>query len=69
MPRARKVVDVIRIEKKWLSSSEAKTYLDCSDNFLQKLREEAQISFSRFGGKFWYELNSIEKFIQKHKVV
>lgn len=69
MPRARKIAEIIRIEKKWLSSSEVKRYLDCSDNFLQKLREEAQISFSRFGGKFWYELESIEKFIQKHKVV
>lgn len=69
MTRAKKIVEIARIEKKWLSSSETKRYLDCSDNFLQKLREEAQLSFSCFGGKYWYELSSIDKFIQKHKVV
>lgn len=69
MPRAKKVMEIARIEKKWLSSSETKRYLDCSDNYLQKLREEAQVSFSRYGGKFWYELSSIDRFIQKHRVV
>lgn len=58
------------IEKEWLSGEEAKKYLGCSDEFLQKLRDNALIGFSRFGHKmYWYELSSIKKFLLKHKVI
>lgn len=57
------------IHKTWLSSREAKAYLDCSDDFLQMLRNDAAISFSKIGGKFFYNLQSIERLIIKNKVV
>lgn len=60
---------VKEVEKTWLSAREAKAYLDCSDDFLQTLRDEAAISFSRIGGKYFYNLASIEKLILKNKVV
>lgn len=70
MPKQKIIGKIEPVQKKWLSASEAKSYLDCSDNFLQKLRDNALISFSRFGrNMFWYELASIEKFLQKNKVV
>lgn len=57
------------IRKIWLSAREAKAYLDCSDDFLQMLRDEAKISFSRIGGKYFYNLESIERLILKNKIV
>lgn len=57
------------IHKTWLSSREAKAYLDCSDEFLMMLRNDAKISFSRIGGKYFYNLASIEKLMVKNKVV
>lgn len=57
------------VEKVWLSSREVKAYLDCSDDYVQKLRDEARISFSRIGNKYWYDLRSIDLLIRKNKVV
>ena len=70
MPKQRIIGKIEPVQKKWLSSFEAKKYLDCSDDFLQKLRDNALISFSRFGrNMFWYDLASIDRFLQKNKVV
>lgn len=60
---------VVPVQKVWLSSREARAYLDCSDDFLQKLRDEALISFSRIGNKFLYNLQSIDRLIIKNKVI
>ena len=57
------------VEKVWLSSREVRAYLDCSDDYLQKLRDEANISFSRIGNKYWYDLRSIDLLIRKNIVV
>ncbi len=57
------------VEKVWLSSREVRAYLDCSDDYLQKLRDEASISFSRIGNKYWYDLRSIDLLIRKNIVV
>ena len=57
------------VEKIWLSSREVRAYLDCSDDYLQKLRDEASISFSRIGNKYWYDLRSIDLLIRKNIVV
>lgn len=67
MGRTRTTVKVEPVTKKWLNKEEAKNYLGCSDDFLQKLRDEAQVTFARYGNKmYWYELASIEKFLQSH---
>lgn len=66
----RNIVTVKPVEKKWLSAKEAKSYLDCSDEFLQQLRDKALVSFSRFGrNMYWYDISSIDKFLQKNKVI
>lgn len=57
------------ISKTWLSARETKAYLDCSDDFLQMLRNDAAISFSRIGGKYFYNLASIERLMVKNRVV
>lgn len=67
MPRQRNIGKVEPVKKIWLNASEAKAYLGCSDDFLQKLRDEALIKFSRFGNKmYWYEIESINKFLENN---
>lgn len=70
MGRTRTIVKVEHVEKKWLSKEEAKKYLGCGDDFLQKLRDSGLVSFARFGSKmYWYELGSLDRFIARNKVV
>ena len=65
----KKIGKVEPVQKTWLSTRETMAYLDCSDNFLQKLRDEAMISFSRIGNKYFYDLKSIDRLLIKNKVV
>ena len=57
------------VEKRWLSKDEAKSYLGCSDDFLARLRNEALVSFSQFGKMIWYDLKSIDRFLDANKVI
>ena len=69
MARQRKTGKVTHIEKVWLSAKEARAYLDCGDTFLQKLRDNAEISFAKYGSKvYWYDRTSIDRFIQRNKI-
>lgn len=56
--------------KRWLSRNEAMVYLGCSEDFLKTLRDSGQVSFSQFGNKMiWYDVQSIDRFILKNKVI
>ena len=67
MARPKTVIQIQPVQKRWLSKEEAKKYLGCSDELLQKLRNEAQVTFARYGTKmYWYELSSIDRFLQRH---
>lgn len=67
MGRTKKAVQIEPIPKKWLNKEEAKKYLGCSDDLLEKLRNECQVTFARYGGRtYWYELSSIDRFLEKH---
>lgn len=65
----RTVGKVEPIQKMWLSKNEAMAYLDCSADYLQDLRNSAQISFSQVGKMIWYDLKSINRFLEKNRVV
>lgn len=69
MAKEKTIGKVQPIEKVWLSKDEAKAYLGCSDRYLRTLKEKAQISFSKYGNTIWYDKRSIERFIQRNKVV
>lgn len=71
MPRLKKTLLVEPVQKKWLSSREACRYLDCSDEYLKFLRDNALIGFSQpeGGNKRWYDIASIDKFLQKNRVI
>lgn len=65
----RNIGKVQEVQKIWLSKDEAKAYLGCSDDFLARLRNEAQVSFSQFGKMIWYDINSINRFLARNKVI
>lgn len=57
------------IQKLWLSKDEAMAYLGCSGDYLDKLRNSAQVSFSKDGKMIWYNLESINRFLNRMKVI
>ena len=65
----RNIGKVQEVQKIWLSKDEAKAYLGCSDDFLARLRNEALVSFSQFGKMIWYDINSINMFLARNKVI
>lgn len=65
----RTVGKIININKTWLTKKETMTYLGCSEDYLQKLRDNAEVSFSRDGKMIWYDLESIDRFLRRKKVV
>lgn len=64
----RKTLPIRELEKVWLTSAEVKAWLDCSDEFLAKLRETAQIAYAVIGGKFYHESASIIRMFEKNKI-
>ena len=66
---ARATGKIQQVEKIWLNRDEAKAYLGCSDDFLARLRNEALVSFSQFGKMIWYDINSINRFLARNKVI
>lgn len=70
MGRQKKVGKVEPVQKTWLSTKEAMAYLGCSMDLLEKLRNNAEISFSQYNRRvIWYDLKSIERFIERNRVV
>ena len=57
------------VQKVWLSKDESMAYLGCSDDFLLSLRNNAEISFARYRNTIWYDLQSIERFMKRNKVI
>lgn len=65
----KKLGKVEEVKKLWLSAKEAKAYLDCSDEFLRKLRNNGSVIFSLCEGKYYYKLQSIEKMLERSRVI
>lgn len=55
--------------KRWLNKQEAMAYLGVGEDYLQKLRENAEISFSKKDRMIWYDLASLDRFVLKNKVI
>lgn len=70
MGRSKNTGKVEPVNKLWLSAKEAMAYLGCGEKLLEKLRNNAEISFSKYDSRtIWYELRSLERFIEKNRVV
>ncbi|MBR5147758.1 MAG: DNA-binding protein [Bacteroidaceae bacterium] len=68
MPKRKIHAEVRPIEKMWLSNRETKAYLDCADEYLKKLRDNALVTFARDGKMIWYLKSSIDEYLQKHAI-
>lgn len=69
MGRTKLQAKIVPVQKRWLNKVEAMAYLGVSEDYLTKLREEAMISFSQLGKMIWYDIDSIDRFVLKNKVV
>ena len=70
MGRQKNIGKVEPVQKIWLSAKEAMAYLGGSMDLLEKLRNNAEISFSKYNNRtIWYDLKSIERFIERNRVV
>lgn len=68
MPRQRITVKVEPVQKRWLTKQEAMYYLGVGEDFLTKLRNGAEVSFSQVGKRIWYDLRSLDRYVEKHSV-
>lgn len=57
------------VQKRWLNKQEAMAYLGVGEDYLQKLREAAEVSFAQSGRMIWYDLLSLDRFILRNKVI
>lgn len=64
----RKALPVEVLRRTWITGAEAEEYLGCSRNFLEKLRDNAEITWAKIGGMYYHELASIELMFDRHKV-
>lgn len=58
-----------KVEKIWLSGEEARAYLGCTERFLRTLREKAEVAYTKYGKTIWYDLRSIDRFLNRNMVV
>ena len=66
--QARKTLPIRELEKVWITAAEACEWLGCSRDFLQRLREEAEISFAKIGGTYYHDVASIHRMFERHRV-
>ena len=64
----RKALPVKELEKVWITGAEAQELLSCSRDFLERLRENAEISFAKIGGIYYHDLASIYLMFERHRV-
>lgn len=57
------------VNKIWPSREEGMAFLGCADDCLRKVRESGQVSFCRDGRMVWHNVNSLQRYIGKHKVI
>jgi len=53
-------------QETYLGNTEFMTLLDVSKRTLQTWRDEGKISFSQVGGKIYYKLSDVDKFMQEN---
>lgn len=71
MPRAKKrqCGVIVPVEPVWVGKEDAMRLLSCGENYLNQLRYDAKIGFAQEGKKIWYEVKSLNRYIEKHRIV
>lgn len=68
MGRKRIEVKIEPVQKKWLNKDEAASFLGCSERTLLRLRNKSLIRFTKYGNKILYDYQSVERFLERHRV-
>lgn len=64
----RNLVTVTPTPKRWLSTRELKVYLDCSEDFIESIKQSHIVVVCKIGGEYLYDINSVDKFILSQKL-
>lgn len=65
---ARKTLPIRELEKVWITTAEACELMNCTRNFLEDLRDNAELAWAKVAGKIYYEVASIQRMFERHKV-
>ena len=65
---ARKTLPIRELEKVWITTAEACELMNCSRDFLEDLRDNAEVAWAKIAGKCYYEYASIMRMFERHKV-
>ena len=65
----RRIMKVEPVQKKWLSMQEAMAYLGCSERVLRELKNNAEVKFAKRGRMIWYELQSLDRFFERNRII
>ena len=65
---ARKTLPIRELEKVWITSDEACELMNCSRGFLDDLRDEAELAWAKIAGRVYYEVASIHRMFERHRV-
>ena len=65
---ARKTLPIRELEKVWITNDEACELMNCTRDFLEALRDEAEIAWAKIGNRCYYEVASIQRMFERHKV-
>lgn len=68
MVRIPKQFKVEPVQKRVLSKAEAMAYLGVSEDYLEKLRYEAEVKFAQRGRMIWYFKDSLDRFIDRNTI-
>ncbi|MDR0973217.1 MAG: helix-turn-helix domain-containing protein [Prevotellaceae bacterium] len=69
MAGVRTYAKVERVKPVWLSTSELKNYIHCSDEKIQQLRDRGKLPAYRIGGKYLYKIADVDRYIERHRIV
>lgn len=62
-------VNILDIEKQWLTTRAAMDYLGVSRDFLDDLRERAELSYYKVRGTVFIKKDDLDSLIEKNKVI
>lgn len=65
---ARKSLPIRELEKVWITTAEACELMNCTRDFLEDLRDDAELAWAKVAGKIYYEVASIHRMFERHRV-
>lgn len=60
---------VIPVNPVWIGKEEAMKLLACSESYLKRLRLSGKINYAQDGRMTWYEVLSINRYIENFRVI